>query len=269
MKPVKVISITGGKGGVGKTTVTLNLALALQKMGKKVLLMDADLGLANIDIMLGLRVSHNISHVLSGECSLADVIIRGPDGLQIIPASSGTQEMATLSVQENAGLIHAFSELSDHIDYLIIDTAAGISSTVISFAQASQDVVLVVCDEPTSITDAYALMKILSTHHNMHRFRIVANMAHSPREGKAIMDKLTRVSEQFLDVSLDFCGMIPYDENVRKAVKRQTPLIELAPRSPASLALKSLAGKVIDWRIPDSARGYVEFFMERLLSRAG
>lgn len=269
MKPVKVISVTGGKGGVGKTTLTVNLALALQKMGKKVLLMDADLGLANIDIMLGLRVTKNISHVLEGECSLADVIVRGPDGLQIIPASSGTQKMAGLSPQENAGLIHAFSELGEDIDYLIIDTAAGISSSVVSFAQASQDVIMVVCDEPTSITDAYALMKILSKEHKMHRFRIVANMAHSPRDGKAIMSKLTRVCDQFLDVSLDYCGVIPYDENVRKAVKKQTALLDIAPRSPASLAIKSLAGKVTEWRIPDAARGYVEFFMERLLSRAG
>ena len=262
---VKVISVTGGKGGVGKSNVTLNIAISLAKMGKKVMIMDADLGLANIDIMLGLRVIKNLSHVIRGECSLDDIILEGPEGIKIIPASSGTKGMAQLSEMEHVGLIRAFSSLSAEIDILIVDTAAGIADNVISFAQASQDLLVVVCDEPTSITDAYALIKILSIDHGLFRFRIVANMVRSEKEGRNLFTKLTRVTDQFLDVALDFVGAIPFDENVRKAVRKQRALVSLYPNSPASIAVKHLATKIIDWPIPRSAKGNIEFFMERLV----
>jgi len=263
--PVKVISVTGGKGGVGKSNVTVNIAISLAKMGKKVMIMDADLGLANIDIMLGLRVTRNLSHVIKGECSLDDIILDGPNGIKIIPASSGTKEMAQLSELEHAGLIRAFSSLSGQIDILIVDTAAGIADNVISFAQASQDLLVVVCDEPTSITDAYALIKILSTDHDLFRFRIVANMVRSPKEGRELFAKLTRVTDQFLDVALDYVGSIPFDENVRKSVRKQQALVTLYPDSPASQAMKHIANKIVDWPIPKTAKGNIEFFMERLV----
>ena len=264
-KPVKVISVTGGKGGVGKSNVTLNVAISLAKLGKKVMVMDADLGLANIDIMLGLRVIQNLSHVIKGECSLEDIILEGPEGIKIIPASSGAKEMAQLSEMEHVGLIRAFSSLTDQIDVLIVDTAAGIADNVISFSQASQDLVVVVCDEPTSITDAYALMKILSVDHNLFRFRIVANMVRSSKEGRELFAKLTRVTDQFLDVALDYMGSVPFDENVRKSVKKQQALVTLYPDSPASVAMKHLAEKITDWPVPNSAKGNIEFFMERLV----
>ena len=264
-KPVKVISVTGGKGGVGKSNVTLNIAISLAKMGKKVMIMDADLGLANIDIMLGLRVIQNLSHVIKGECSLEDIILEGPEGIKIIPASSGTKEMAQLSEMEHVGLIRAFSTLSDQVDVFLVDTAAGIADNVISFSQASQDLIVVVCDEPTSITDAYALMKILSVDHNLFRFRIVANMVRSPKEGRELFAKLTRVTDQFLDVALDYMGSVPFDENVRKSVRKQQALVTLFPDSPASVAMKHLAKKIADWPVPSSAKGNIEFFMERLV----
>ena len=159
---IKVIAVSGGKGGVGKTNVSLNTAIALAQLGKSVLVLDADLGLANVDVMLGLRVQRNLSHVLSGECELDDIIIEGPAGMKIIPATSGTQSMVDLTPAEHAGLIRAFSDMQTQFDVLIVDTAAGISDMVLSFCRASQDVMLVVCDEPTSITDCYALMKLLS-----------------------------------------------------------------------------------------------------------
>ena len=143
---VKVIAVTGGKGGVGKTNVTLNLAMAMAQMGKKVLVLDADLGLANCDVMLGLRVEKNLFHVLSGEADLDDILIEGPFGIKIVPATSGTQSMTELSPAEHAGLIRAFSELRTAFDVLLIDTAAGISDMVLSFSRASQDVLVVVCD---------------------------------------------------------------------------------------------------------------------------
>jgi len=266
-KPVKVISVTGGKGGVGKSNVTLNIAISLCKMGKKVMIMDADLGLANIDIMLGLRVTRNLSHVIKGECTLQDIILEGPEGLKIVPASSGTKEMASLSDMEHVGLIRAFSSLTEELDYLIVDTAAGIADNVISFAQASQDLIVVVCDEPTSITDAYALMKILSVDHNLFRFRIVANMVRSTKEGRDLYAKLTRVTDQFLDVSLDYVGSVPFDENVRKSVRKQKALVLEYPNSPASQAVNHLASKIVEWPVPSSAKGNIEFFMERLVKK--
>ncbi len=267
-KPVKVITVSGGKGGVGKSNLTVNLAVSLARRGQKVLIMDADLGLANIDIMLGLRVEKNLSHLIRGECSLQDIIIEGPHGIKIIPASSGTKEMAQLSEMEHVGLIRAFSELTDEVDILIVDTAAGIADNVISFAQASQDLMVVVCDEPTSITDAYALIKILSQEHDVFRFRVVANMVRSADEGQSLYRKLTRVTDQFLDVALDYVGSIPFDENVRKAVRKQQALVSLYPSSPASIAIDNLAEKVTSWPVPQMAKGHIEFFMERMVGQS-
>ncbi len=262
---VKVISITGGKGGVGKTNVSLNLAMAMAQLGKKVLVLDADLGLANCDVMLGLRVEKNLSHVLSGECELDDVIIDGPFGIKIVPATSGSQNMTELSPVEHAGLIRAFSELRTPVDVLMVDTAAGISDMVLSFSRASQDVVVVVCDEPSSITDAYALMKILSRDHGVEKFKIVANMVRNLKEGQELFAKLSRVTDRFLDVNLELVATIPYDENVRKAARKQKAFIDVFPKSPASMAVKGLALKAIKWPVPANASGHLEFFLEQLL----
>ncbi len=223
---VKVIAVTGGKGGVGKTNVSLNLAIALGQQGKRVLVLDADLGLANCDVMLGLRVEKNLSHVLSGECDLRDILVTGPAGIRIAPATSGSQSMVELSPAEHAGLIRAFSELDNEFDVLIVDTAAGISDMVLSFSRASQDVVVVVCDEPTSITDAYALIKILSREHGVYKFKIVANMVRSLREGQDLFAKLSKVTDRFLDVALELVATIPYDENMRKSTRRQKAVVD-------------------------------------------
>ncbi|WP_444994683.1 MinD/ParA family protein [Aliikangiella sp. IMCC44359] len=267
-KPVKVIAITGGKGGVGKTNVSVNLSVALSQQGFRVMLLDADLGLANVDIMLGLSTKKNLSHVLNGECELRDIVIQGPHGLQIVPASSGTQNMAELSVVEHAGIIQAFSEIGKNLDFLIVDTAAGITDMVVSFTRASQDVLAVVCDEPTSITDAYALMKVLNRDHNLVRFHVLANMVRTSQEGRELFAKLNGVCSRFLDVTLDYMGSVPFDENVRKSVKKQKALVDAFPRSPASIAIKSLAKKVQTWPMPRDASGHIEFFMERLVSQA-
>ncbi len=267
-KPVKVIAITGGKGGVGKTNVSVNLALQLTSLGRRVMLLDADLGLANIDVMLGLKVQRNLEHVLNGECELKDVLVTGPGGMQIIPAASGTQRMAELSPAEHAGIIRAFSDIGHQLDYLLVDTSAGISDNVISFTRAAQDVLMVVCDEPTSITDAYALMKVLNRDHKLERFHIVANMVRSPQEGRDIFNKLCTVSDRFLNVMLDYVGSVPFDENVRKAIKKQKPVLDMFPRTPASIAIKSIAKKVETWPIPMNASGHIEFFVERLVGQS-
>jgi flagellar biosynthesis protein FlhG len=262
---VKVIAVSGGKGGVGKTNVSLNTAIALGQLGKRVLVLDADLGLANVDVMLGLRVKRNLSHVLSGECELDDIILKGPAGINVIPATSGSQSMVDLTPAEHAGLIRAFSDMHTKFDVLIVDTAAGISDMVLSFCRASQDVMLVVCDEPTSITDCYALMKLLSRDHGVFKFKVVANMVRSPREGQQLFSKLSKVTDRFLDVALELVGVIPFDENIRKSVRKQQAIVEAFPTSPAAIAFKSLAGKLIHWPVPSQPSGHLEFFIEQLL----
>ena len=263
---VKVIAVTGGKGGVGKTNVSLNTAIALGQLGNRVLVLDADLGLANCDVMLGLRVERNLSHVLSGECELDEILVEGPAGIKIVPATSGSQSMVELSPSEHAGLIRAFSELSTEFDILIVDTAAGISDMVLSFSRAAQDVMVVVCDEPTSITDAYALIKVLSREHGVYKFKIVANMVRSMREGHELFAKLSKVTDRFLDVSMELVATVPYDENMRKSTRRQKVIVELFPNSPAAVAFKTLATKAVKWPIPNQPSGHLEFFIEKLVN---
>jgi flagellar biosynthesis protein FlhG len=264
---IKVIAVTGGKGGVGKTNVTLNTAISLAQQGKRVMVLDADLGLANVDVLLGLRVQKNLSHVLSGECTLDEVLVEGPYGIKIAPATSGSQSMTELTPTEHAGLIRAFSELQSQIDVLIVDTAAGISDMVLSFSKASQDIMMVVCDEPTSLTDAYALIKILNKEHGVFRFKIVANMVRNMREGDELFSKLTKVTNRFLDVALELVAVIPFDENVRKSVRKQKAIVEAFPTSPAAMAIRKLAQKAIEWPIPNQPGGHLEFFLEQLVTK--
>lgn len=264
-KPVRVIAITGGKGGIGKTNISANLACAMGQLGRKVLLLDADLGLANVDVLLGLNPKFNLAHVISGQRTLEEILIDGPCGIRIIPAASGLKEMASLSVAEHAGLIKAFSDLSHDIDVLLIDTAAGISDSVTSFTRAAQEVVIVVCDEPASITDAYAMMKVLNRDHGVFRYRILANMVLSAQEGREVYGKLVKVADRFLDVSLDYMGAIPYDEYLRKAVQKQRSVVDAFPRAKAAVAFKNLAQKADSWPVPTVAGGHLEFFVERLI----
>jgi flagellar biosynthesis protein FlhG len=264
-RPVKVIAVTSGKGGVGKTNVSVNLSMALSQSGKDVLLLDADLGLANVDVLLGLRPRHTLSDVINGSRALEEIIINGPESLKIIPASSGVKNMADLNSMEHAGIIRAFSELSHSIDVLMIDTAAGISDSVITFTRAAQEVIVVVCDEPTSITDAYALIKVLNKDYGIRRFRVISNMVQSLQEGRELFKKIMTVTDKYLDVQLDFMGMVPYDDFLRKAVQRQKAVIDAYPRSKSALAFKSLSAKADKWPIQGNAGGHVEFFVERLI----
>ncbi len=266
--PVRAIAVTGGKGGVGKTNVSINLAVALADLGKRVMVLDADLGLANIDVVLGLHPQYDLSHVLRGERQLEEVVIEGPSGIKVIPAASGIQRMAELSEAEHAGLIRAFSDLSTDIDILIVDTAAGISHTVVSFSRAVQEVVVVVCDEPASITDAYALIKLLNREYGIDRFHILANMTRSAQEGRDLYNKMCRVTDRYLDVMLSFMGSIPYDDYLRKAVRGQKPVVHAFPRSRVAQAFKNLAKKADNWPVPVGASGHLQFFVERLVQYA-
>ena len=264
-RKVKVITVTGGKGGVGKSSVSLNLAVALCQMGKKVMLFDADLGLANIDVMLGLKVDKNLGHVLNGECELQDILQTGPHGLRIVPASSGLKQMVELTVEQHAGLIRAFSTLKEDIDYFIVDTAAGISDMVLSFCRAAQDVLMVVCNEPTSVADAYAQMKVLSRDYGVKKFKIIGNQLHSLDEGKLMYQKLVTVTERFIDATLELVACIPVDMNMRKAIRQRSCVVDVFPTSPAARDFRTLANRITTWPIPEVAGGHLEFFVENLI----
>jgi len=265
--PVQVIAVTGGKGGVGKTSVSVNLATALARVGRRVMLLDGDLGLANVDVFLGLTPRHTLAHVLSGERTLEEIIVETPQGFHIVPAASGVANMANMGPAEHLNIVQAFSSLAGRLDVLIVDTAAGIADGVLQFSQAAQHVLIVVCDEPASMTDAYALIKVLSRNHGVRRFQVVANMTRTPGEGAMLFQKLERVTSRFLDVVLEFVGEIPEDGYVRKAIREQRPVTDAYPASPAAVAFKKLALKADKWPVPSAPRGNLEFFVERLVRR--
>ncbi len=264
-RPVKVIAVTGGKGGVGKTLTAVNLGAALARSGRSTMLLDADLGLANVDVLLGLNARQNLEHVVNGDCGLEDVILTASSGLRVVPASSGSFTMATLGRAQHAGLVHAFSQLFEPLDVLLIDTAAGLGDDVVTFSEAAQRVVVVVCDEPASLTDAYALIKVLSRRQTGCRFEVVANMVEGPAQGRALYDKLARVCHRFLNVAPAYFGHIPHDEYLRQAIRRQATVVETHPSSPSARAFMRLAQAVDAWAPAAGARGGIEFFMERLL----
>jgi len=265
MKPVNVIAVTSGKGGVGKTNLAVNIGVSLAKEGKNVMLFDADLGLANVDVLLNLHPKYNLSHVMSGERTLAEVIVEGPGGLKIIPAASGSEKMSQLSPAENAGLIQAFSELQMPLDNLIIDTAAGINDTVISFIRASKEVVVVVCDEPASLTDAYALIKVLSRDYNVDKYHVLSNMVRSVVHGQDLFNKLYAVTGRFLSVTLEHLGSIPYDDYLKRSLQKQSPVVLTYPSSRSGMAFTKIAQKISKWPVPKGAEGHLEFFVERLI----
>ena len=266
--PVQVIAVTGGKGGVGKTSVSVNLATALAASGKRVVLLDGDLGLANADVFLGLSPRYTLAHVLSGERTLDEILVTAPQGFQVVPAASGAADLANMGSSEHLGLVRAFSSLAARVDVMIVDTAAGISHSVLQFSQAAQHVVVVICDEPASLTDAYALVKVLSRSHGVSRFRVVANQIRIPGAGAELFNRFERVTARFLDVVLEFAGEIPEDELLRRSVREQRPVFDAYPACPASRAFKKLAARADTWPVPAGPRGNIEFFVERLVQRS-
>jgi flagellar biosynthesis protein FlhG len=269
--PVQVVAVTGGKGGVGKTSVCANLGVSLARRGHATMLFDADLGLANVEVLLGLHSRRNLSHVMDGQVGLEEILVEGPAGLKIVPGASGVSRMASLSRAEQAGLVQAFSALSLPVDFLLVDTAAGIAPEVTGFASAAHEVVVVVCDEPASLTDAYALIKVLNREHGVKRFHFVANMVAGVQAGRRLYDKLAQVTDRFLDLVLAYLGSIPMDDQLRRAVQRQRAVADLYPRSRSAAAFDELATVLEAWPRPSGASGHLEFFLERVVhaSRSG
>ena len=265
--PVQVIAVSGGKGGTGKTAVSVNLATAFARAGRATMLLDGDLGLANIDVQLGLTPRCTLEHVLAGERRLDEVILETSAGVRVVPASSGVARMAALSATEQAVIVRAFGTLHGSIDVLIVDTAAGIGESVLQFCQAAQQVLVVLRDEPTCLTDSYALIKVLSRSHGVTHFRVLANMTRHVGQGDSVFRRLQRVTDRYLEVALEFVGEIPEDSALQKAVQAQRPVLEAFPSSPAAQAFNRLASAARSWPLPEGASGRLEFFLERMLRR--
>lgn len=262
---VKVISVTSGKGGVGKTNVVANLAFALTQIGKKVLVLDADMGLGNLDVMLGLSPSHNLQHVIAGDIGIRDAIINGPGGMMILPASSGMQELSELTGQQKLTLLSELDKIDSSFDIMLIDTAAGISSNVMYFNTAAQEIIVVASPEPTSITDAYAVMKVLHTKYGECQFRLLVNMVEDLREGKEVYSKLSAAAERFLNISIDYTGYILKDKYVGMSVMEQRSVVDLYPRADASRCFVTLARSVCEWPSKPHLKGSIQFFWRRLM----
>jgi flagellar biosynthesis protein FlhG len=264
---IRVISVTSGKGGVGKTSVVANLALALCRMTKRVLILDADLGLANMDVMLGLNPRYTIGHVLRGEKRMEEVIISAPGGFKLLPAASGMQELTELDSSQRLFLLNELDSVQDRFDVILIDTGAGISSNVMYFNFAAMEKVVVVTNEPTSLTDAYALIKVLTNKYHQKRFKVLINSVRSAAEANRIYRHLSQVVDQFLgSPSLDYLGWIPYDKMVPAAIRQQQVVLQRYPETPASKSLMEVAERLIADEDEPAFEGDIKFFWRRLLN---
>jgi len=251
----RVIAITSGKGGVGKTSIVGNLGYAFTKLGKKVLILDADLGLGNLDVLLGLTPKYNLSHVILGEKTIDEILVEGPGKMKILPASSGIQELTHLTKDQKIQILTQLDLLIDSVDIVFIDTAAGISSNVMDFNATAQEVVVVVSPEPTSITDAYALMKVLSLKYSGKACKLMVNMVSRPEEGREVFRQLQIVTDRFLDISIEYLGYVLFDRKVTKGVKNQKIVSELYPDTSVSRCFTDISRKIASMsplKLPES-----------------
>ena len=265
MSNTRVISVTSGKGGVGKTNIVANLGYAFARLGKKVLILDADLGLGNLDVLLGLAPKFNLSHVIMGEKSVSDIIVEGPGNMLILPASSGIQELTQLTQSQKVQILSELDQLIDAVDILFIDTAAGISSNVMDFNVTAQEIIVVVSPEPTSITDAYALMKVLSLKYAEKCCKVIVNLAGTSQQGSEVFRQLNLVTERFLDMTIDYLGSVLFDANIIRGVKLQKLVSELYPDTPASRCFKDLARKIFASSPTHVPKGDSNFFWHHLI----
>jgi flagellar biosynthesis protein FlhG len=263
----QIIGIASGKGGVGKTTVSANLAIALASLGKKVMVFDADLGLANAQLALGCRAPFNFSHVMSGEKTLQEIIVDGPMGVKLVPGASGIQHMASLNQVETAGIIQSFSEIEDELDYFIVDLAAGLSDTVMTFLSACQHRFIVLKNEPSSIADAYATIKVMIQDYDLEAISLIPNSVSSQAEGERLFGSINSVIQNFLGRQVNYLHSISEDEMVLRSIKASQPLLTYAPASTATRNFVSLAKSVIAMESGMSLTGGMQFFVERLASQ--
>ena len=256
----RVIAITSGKGGVGKTNISANFAYLFARMGKRILLLDADAGLANIDVILGITPKYNLHHVLSGEKKLSEAVVEGPGGVKILPASSGIPEMASLSKGQKFTLIEELDGLDEDFDFMLIDTAAGIADNVMYFNMVAGEIIVVASPEPTSLTDAYAVIKVLYQRFGTRQFALLVNMAKDSNEAGDVYKRLSNATNHFLDLPIEYLGYIPYDQNVTRAVKKQRLLAEAFPDSKAIKSMSKIVKALCRKEPNDPENSTIKFF---------
>lgn len=266
-KQIRTITVTSGKGGVGKTNLVANLAVALSLAGKKVMIIDADLGLSNIDVIFDLAPKYTIQHILSGEKRLAEVLADGPHGIKILAASSGVQELTGLDEFQRLRLLEEFEAYDAEIDILLIDTGAGISENVAFFCIAAQEVIVVTSPEPTALTDAYALIKVLNTQYQEKEFAVLVNSARNSEDAFEVFRRLSVAAEKFLSLSLDYLGFLPYDESIPRAVRQQKAFIDAYPNSMAAENLRIIASKVLEGGDLTKIKGSLQLFFGNMLRK--
>ncbi|MBO4505926.1 MAG: MinD/ParA family protein [Lachnospiraceae bacterium] len=266
-KVSRVITVTSGKGGVGKSTLSVNLAIALSRMGKRVIILDADFGLANVEVMLGIRPQHNLADLMFRGKELKDIITEGPEGVGFISGGSGIQELSRLTRDQVIYLVQKLYELDELADIILVDTGAGIADTVLEFVSASNEVLVVATPEPTSITDAYALLKTLNRKSDFVKentsIRMVANRIKDAEEGENLHQKLSVVVEKFLNIKVEYLGGILNDANCQKAVMQQDPVMLSFPNSNTASAIQKIAAKLIDVQLDNDDKSGIAHLFNR------
>ncbi len=260
-KRPRIIAITSGKGGVGKTNIVANLGFTLSRFGQKVLILDADLGLGNLDVLLGLTPEYNLSHLIRGEKKLSEIVVSGPGRLKILPAASGIQELTSLSAEDRYLVFSQLEAFMQDFDIMLIDTAAGISSNVLYFNINADEIIVVATPEPTSITDAYALMKVLSMKYGTDQFKLVINAVANDDEADDVYRQLNLVADRFLNVNIDYYGGIVLDENLKKGVRQQRVVTDLSPLTTASRNFAALARKIASEEFDGESKRQFEWGM--------
>ncbi len=245
LKPVRRIAVTSGKGGVGKSNFSLNLGICLQKLGQRVLLVDADTNLANIDVLLGVNPEYTLADVVLGDRFIEDIILDGPQGLKIMPAGSGVVDLVGLDSVVQDRIAHGMSDLEANHDAIILDTGAGIAEAVVDFACGADEVIVITTPEPTAITDAYAVIKVISSRNAALKFHLLVNFAKNQEEANEVARKIKLVVENYLTVSINILGFLPIDDHIPRAVARQKPFMLVNPRCPAALNIEMIARRLL------------------------
>jgi flagellar biosynthesis protein FlhG len=269
LRRTRVLAVTSGKGGVGKTNIVTNLAIALSQAGMRVIVVDADLGLANIDVLLGLHPKYNLGHVVSGQRSLEETITDGPAGIRIIPGASGLRDLAQMEVGRRHALLTDLVALDGQSDLLLIDTGAGISSSVIDFVVSADEVIVVTTPEPTAIADAYAMVKVISQTSPDTYIRLLVNQVRSEQEAAQVAEQISSIARRFLNVYVEKLGYVLVDVAVQRSVRAQKPFVLLYPHSAASECIRALAQRFITGRSMCVAPGGVAGFVKRILTAVG
>lgn len=264
-RQLRVIAVTSGKGGVGKTNVVGNLATLAARAGQRVLVVDGDLGLANVEIILGLTPRFHLGHLLDGTASLDEVLVPSPSGVRVLPGGSGIRSLTLLDDAQKLRLMSVLDTIEDSFDVVFIDTGAGIGDNVLFFVGGAQEAILVVTPEPTSLTDAYATVKVLTLEGGVENFLVVVNPAPTEQAARDIYEKLCAVTRRFLKARLRLLGHLPRDENLQRAVLAQRPVVELFPQAPVSRALAELSARLLDEGGPPAHTGGLKFLWQRLL----